>query len=229
MLQLQRVPEFCFQHVTSSPLYAQSNAKAEKGVHIVKQLLRKAKDSNSDLYLSLLSYRASPLEHGMSRAQLLMGRKLHTTLPHMGEPEKYKQVRQKQKHLRRRQKINYDKSSRSLVPLVPHDIVRVEGSNSWSKKATVMEEVSPRSYTVRTEDGQILRRNRRSLLKTKETFEEQEQLQGESPACTASAEVTSAAEAPPVLEDGGAAEQVHSTPVLRRSARNIKAPDRLNL
>ncbi|KAK1796050.1 hypothetical protein P4O66_009145 [Electrophorus voltai] len=34
-----------FQHVTSSPLYVQSNGKAEKGVHIVKQLL---KDDNAD-------------------------------------------------------------------------------------------------------------------------------------------------------------------------------------
>ncbi|XP_049342057.1 uncharacterized protein LOC125806165 [Astyanax mexicanus] len=71
------------EHVTSSPLYAQSNGKAEKGVHIVKQLLKKAKDCNADPYLALLSYRASPLEHGMSPAELLMRRKLRTTLPHI--------------------------------------------------------------------------------------------------------------------------------------------------
>ncbi|KAI3354718.1 hypothetical protein L3Q82_004511 [Scortum barcoo] len=44
--------EYDFQLVTSSPLYAQSNGKAEKGVHIVKQLLKKAKDSNSGPYLA---------------------------------------------------------------------------------------------------------------------------------------------------------------------------------
>ena len=49
-----------FNHVTSSPLYAQSNGKAEKGVYILKQLLKKAADSSSDPYLALLSYRASP-------------------------------------------------------------------------------------------------------------------------------------------------------------------------
>lgn len=55
--------EYDFRHVTSSPLYPQSNGKAEKGVHIVKQFLKKAHDSNSDPYLALLSYPASPLEH----------------------------------------------------------------------------------------------------------------------------------------------------------------------
>ncbi|KAL7836399.1 hypothetical protein AOLI_G00276830 [Acnodon oligacanthus] len=76
-----------FHHVTSIPLYAQSNGKAEKGVHIVKELLRKAMDGNGDAYLALLSYRASPLEHGMSPAELLMGHKLRTTLPHTARPK----------------------------------------------------------------------------------------------------------------------------------------------
>ncbi|XP_056158097.1 thyrotropin receptor-like [Lampris incognitus] len=37
--------QYDFRHVTSSPLYAQSNGKAEKGTHILKQLLKKAADS----------------------------------------------------------------------------------------------------------------------------------------------------------------------------------------
>ena len=58
--------------MTSSPLYPQSNGKAKKGVYIVKQLLKKAQDNNSDPCLALLSYRASPLEHGLSPAEILM-------------------------------------------------------------------------------------------------------------------------------------------------------------
>ena len=46
-----------FLHRTSSPGYAQSNAKAERGVGIVKSVLNKAFDRNADLYLSLLAYR----------------------------------------------------------------------------------------------------------------------------------------------------------------------------
>ncbi len=70
-----------FKHVTSSPHHAQSNRKAEKGVHIVKQLLKKASAGKADPYLALLSYRATPLEHGASPAELLMNRKIRTTLP----------------------------------------------------------------------------------------------------------------------------------------------------
>ena len=212
--------EYDFKHVTSSPLYAQSNGKAEKGVHIVKQLLKKAKDSNSDPYLALLSYRASPLEHGMSPAELLMGRRLRTTLPNIAKQKWHKEVRQKQKRLQKRQKVNYDKASRSLAPLARHDTVRLEDCNIWSKKATVLEEVSPRSYTVRTEDGQILRRNRRSLLKTRETLQEQT-TEGNQAG-------TTSAEPPAVSDDTTSAEQTAS-PVLRRSTRNIRAPDKLNL
>ncbi len=73
--------QYDFKHVTSSPHYAQSNGQAEKGVHILKQLLKKAADSDSDPYLALLSYRASPLQCGLSPAELLMKRKLRTTLP----------------------------------------------------------------------------------------------------------------------------------------------------
>uniref|UniRef100_A0A3Q2EKA6 Integrase catalytic domain-containing protein n=1 Tax=Cyprinodon variegatus TaxID=28743 RepID=A0A3Q2EKA6_CYPVA len=212
--------EYDFRHVTSSPLYAQSNGKAEKGVHIVKQLLKKAQESHSDPYLALLSYRASPLEHGLSPAEILMGRRLRTTLPYTSEP-KQKEVKQKQKHLQRRQKANYDKSTKSLVPLARHDTVRIHDSSTWSKKATVLQEVSPRSYNVKTEDGQVLRRNRRSLLKTQDTWQEQtdEDSLGD-PASTATDD--------PPSEDHQRAVET-DLPVLRRSSRTVKAPDRLNL
>lgn len=69
--------------MTSSPLHPQSNGKAEKGVHIVKQLLKKAQDSRCDPYLALLSYQTTPLEHVKSPAGLLVGHRLRTTLPYM--------------------------------------------------------------------------------------------------------------------------------------------------
>ncbi|TRY57634.1 hypothetical protein DNTS_005336 [Danionella cerebrum] len=58
--------------------------------------------------------------------------------------------------------------AKGLEPLHNNDTVRLEDCNTWSKRATVLEQVNPRSYTVKTEDGHHLRRNRRSLLKTKE-------------------------------------------------------------
>ena len=212
--------DYDFQHVTSSPRYAQSNGKAEKGVHIVKQLLKRAKESGSDPYLALLSYRASPLEHGMSPAEILMGRRLRTMIPYTTEQKKHK-VNQKQKMLQKRQKANYDKSTRNVLPLERNDTVRIQDSNSWTRKATVLEEVNPRSYTVRTEDGQILRRNRKDLLKTNETPQEQtDDNTKEDPACTT--------EPPSVPDSIVTTEQTH-LPELRRSTHNVRVPDRLNL
>uniref|UniRef100_A0A3B3QZC1 Gypsy retrotransposon integrase-like protein 1 n=1 Tax=Paramormyrops kingsleyae TaxID=1676925 RepID=A0A3B3QZC1_9TELE len=162
-----------FKHVTSSPLHAQSNGKAEKGVHIVKQLLKKASEGKSDPYLALLSYRATPLEHGASPAELLMNRKIRTTLPFRIDTKQDKMsnanIRLKQKALQKRQKTNYDKQTKMLEVLSKNDIVRVEDANCWDKKAVVLEEVNPRSYVVKAENGQILRRNRRSLLKMRDT------------------------------------------------------------
>ncbi|UYV70268.1 hypothetical protein LAZ67_7002334 [Cordylochernes scorpioides] len=50
---------------------------AEAGVKIAKLILKK----NQDPSLGLLEYRSTPLENGYSPAELLMGRKLRTTLP----------------------------------------------------------------------------------------------------------------------------------------------------
>lgn len=209
--------EYDFKHVTSSPLHPQSNGKAEKGVHIVKQLLKKAQDGKADPYLALLSYRASPLEHGKSPAEILMGRKLRTTLPYT-TTRKHKQVRDKMKQLQKRQKVNFDKSSKSLKPLAPNEAVRVEDANIWEKRATVLEEVNPRSYNVKTEDGLILRRNRRSLLYTQKTMGPSE---GQCDDNNTPPEPTT-----PVKDS---VEQRDQSPIVRRSARSIKPPDRLNL
>ena len=47
---------YTFQHVTSSPLFAQSNGQAERTVQTVKKMLR---DSN-DPYMVILTYRSTP-------------------------------------------------------------------------------------------------------------------------------------------------------------------------
>ncbi|XP_064468610.1 uncharacterized protein K02A2.6-like [Ornithodoros turicata] len=66
-----------FRHVTSSPRYAQSNGLAEAAVKIIKNSMKKT----GDPYESLLAYRSSPLQNGYCPSELLMGRRLRTTIP----------------------------------------------------------------------------------------------------------------------------------------------------
>lgn len=213
--------QYDFRHVTSSPHYAQSNGQAEKGVHILKQLLKKAADSSADPYLALLSYRASPLQCGLSPAELLMKRKLRTTLPsHPNDKSEQKnpaKIENKLRQQKMRQKSFYDRTTKHLPPLATNNTVRIEDADGWSTRATVLQEVAPRSYTVRTDDGQILRRNRRSLLKTPQgTDSELSVTGGESQVIpTPAMDCSTDSDTP--------------TPELRRSTREIRKPDRLNL
>ena len=66
----------------------------------------------------------------------------------------------------------YNQGAKSLPSLSAHDTVRIQNGTSWATKGKVIEplEYPPRSYTVETESGHRLRRNRRDLLSTKEEF-----------------------------------------------------------
>ena len=66
-----------FVHTTSSPTYPQSNGEAKRAVRTIKALLKKADDP----LLALLAYRSTPLKNGYSPAELLMCRRLRTTVP----------------------------------------------------------------------------------------------------------------------------------------------------
>ena len=118
------------------------------------------------------------------------------------------------------QKSFYDRTTKHLPPLTTNDTVRIEDADGWSTKATVVQEVAPRSYTVKTDDGQILRRNRRSLLKTPQgTVGELSVTCGESQVIpTPAMDCNTDSHTP-----------TPSEPELRRSTREIRKPDRLNL
>ncbi|XP_032226847.1 uncharacterized protein K02A2.6-like [Nematostella vectensis] len=66
-----------FDHISSSPRYAQSNGESERAVETIKNFLKKCDDE----YLALLSCRNTPLHNGYSPSQLSMGRKLKTRVP----------------------------------------------------------------------------------------------------------------------------------------------------
>ena len=155
--------EYEFSHVTSSPKYPQANGEAERAVKTTKLLLEK----NADPYLAMLAYRSTPLENGHSPSQLLMGRRLRTTLPIAPEQlkpsvPKEKVVREKERKFKKRNKRNFDSrhKARELQPLQPGDTVWIPENKS---NGTIIEQSNPRSYNVRVENGTI-RRNRRDLI-----------------------------------------------------------------
>ncbi|UYV62413.1 hypothetical protein LAZ67_2000471, partial [Cordylochernes scorpioides] len=157
--------QYGFTHVTSSPRFPQSNGMAEAGVKIAKLILKK----NQDPSLGLLEYRSTPLENGYSPAELLMGRKLRTTLPIAPEnlnPRLVDSQTLKRKEGRRRKdmKSRYDRrcGATDMEELSEGDTVWITDMRTWGivkKKAS-----TPRSYMVDTPVG-TLRRNRFHLRK----------------------------------------------------------------
>ena len=167
-----------FEHVTSSPGYAQSNGGAERAVRIAKSLMKKAVEDGADPYLSLLNHRNTPRDTILgSPAQRLMSRHTKTLLPMAEEqlkPEvKDPEVIQKRlQHYKCLQKKSYDRGARNLPVLKQGDVVRIRGEKGFPQKGVIIEKSKyPRSYLVKSSSG-TYRRNRRHLLKVEEPIEE---------------------------------------------------------
>ena len=110
-----------FEHLTSSPNYPQSNGKVENAIKTAKSLMKKARESGQDFYLSLLAWRNTPTEGmGSSPAQRLFSRHTKTSLPTVSrllEPEPVKQVRDKLYERKEIQAEYFNKGSKELPSL----------------------------------------------------------------------------------------------------------------
>ena len=157
-----------FQHDTSSPEYPQSNGCVERMIQTVKKCLKKNIRDGDDPYLALLSLRTTPINENFSSPSTIMfGRKLRTILPSM---------HQTNDPVRPKPNVEADKYH-MLPPLNVGDTVRIHDGNAWSRKGTVSENCTqPRSYNVETEEGRILRRNRKAILKSPEASDINQQL-----------------------------------------------------
>ncbi len=144
-----------FKHVTSSPLYAQSNGEAERAVQTAKILLQE-----SDPAKAFLAYRSTPLQGGKSPSELLFGRRIRCTLPCVPtslEPswpgiENWKREESESK-IKQKQYYDARHGVKEIHPLEPGDSVWIQGEN---KPGTVRVQQSdpPRFYTEAASYGE---------------------------------------------------------------------------
>lgn len=164
----QFAEEWEFVHTTSSPHYPRSNGLVESSVKTVKSLMKKAQEGKEDFYKSLLIYRSTPLQNGLSPAQMLMGRRIRANLPISDEllnTHNSALVRLSKERQQEKQKLYHDRRAKSLSDLRSGDQVRLRDHEKgiWMQKGIVQAQVAPRSYTVRTDRGTEVRRNRVDL------------------------------------------------------------------
>lgn len=169
-----------FKAETSSPRFPQSNGMVERHLQTVKHMLNKAEYEGRDPFLTLLEYRNTPIAHNLpSPAELMFGHKINGLLPRKEDffaDEKYKddkhdQVRQKLLARQEKQKKYYDYNAKPLRKVEENDIVFVDDNYTTRKgqpkqPAIVLGKAErPRSYNLLKEDGSVVQRNRRHLLR----------------------------------------------------------------
>lgn len=150
--------KYDFTHTISSPHFPRANGLAEKGVQVVKRLLKKSEYAGEEFWVALLNYRISPLIDGRTPSQLLMGRMLRGRLPDFSSASTSSVRKHPQDHCK----------GIPLTPLSEGDVVRIRNDKGWFPKARVEKLAGPRSYIVCTDEGRRYRRNRQHLKRTPE-------------------------------------------------------------
>ncbi|CAI5681987.1 unnamed protein product [Oreochromis niloticus] len=153
----------------SSPGFPSSNGMAERAIKTVKHALKKAARTGTDPHLVLLSLRNTPVTGlSVSPAQMLMGRVLRSTLPcasavlRQSTPQN---IPDKVRGLQSKRKYHFDQHARPLPVLTSGDTVHMQTRRGWEPAVVAHRREEPRSYTVQTPEGEVLRRNRRHLRK----------------------------------------------------------------
>ena len=173
----QFAKDWGFDHVTSSPTYAQSNGFIERTIQTVKKTLKKAKDSNTDIDMALLCLRTTPINHNLpSPAQLLYKKTIRGNLPiriRNTHPEKDNILEELHKRQQEQEKY-YNRGAKDLPTLHNGQYVTVINPQSatWEKAVITGTNKEPRSYNVTTENGNTIRRNRRHIRTDSSTREE---------------------------------------------------------
>ena len=159
--------EWQFIHTTSSPGHAQSNGKAESAVKIIKHIL----NTSEDPWRALMEWRATPNRDFPSPSERLYNRRIRTLVPQPTETLEDQNIDLDKVAMARsirqqRMASTYNREKRPLAALQHGQPVLLKQVNDKIAKwrpATVLESVSDRSYLVKNDKENIVRRNRVDL------------------------------------------------------------------
>lgn len=159
---LQFAKEWGFNVTTSSPHYPRSNGMAERYVQTIKQFLKKAEFSNSDIYQSLLAYRQTPVAGlPFSPAEMLFSRCIRGPLPYTEERLNPVVVQASNSLVERQaiQKKQHDEKAKQLQPIAEgtNVMIKTPADREWTKGQVVAKTAQPRSYIVMGDQGHLRR------------------------------------------------------------------------
>ena len=163
-----------FTHTTSSPEFPQSNGLVERAIQTIKRTLIKCQETNSDPYLALLALRTTNNSTNTSPDQVLFNRKLRTTLPKMMEP---RQTDSRRPNIPTPVIQRYNQTAKDLKPLHRGQTIRYHHNGKWSRHGMILNTKEQiRSYQLLNDEGNVIRRNRRHLIPSKDKFSVREEV-----------------------------------------------------
>jgi hypothetical protein len=158
-----------FQHITSSPNFAQSNGRAENAVKTAKRLMQKEVEAGTDPLLALLDWRNTPTESSnKAPVEIMFGRRTRTRLPMTDKQLRTAFAQQAQTALiksKERQAAYYNRGARErdYNHLRAGQTVRVKFSDNDWRKAEIIKCHPNRAFDVRLPDGTTRRRTSRHV------------------------------------------------------------------
>ena len=220
-----------FEHITSSPGHSQSNGMAESAVKTAKRIIKRAKESKTDVYLAILDHRNTPKQSTRNNpAQSLMNRRTKTLLPTTASllvPKLTYGQHHSLQNSKRRQAWYHDRHARDLQPLKEGDVVRMKpfqkhGGHEW-RQGVVSKRLDERSYQVETATNSY-RRNRVHLRRS--TEQPQAGTEREVPANDQSDSTNQSVTVVTPPEPVVVSEQTETLPIVTRSGRAVHVPAR---
>ena len=168
--------EWGFRHSTSSPMYPQSNGKAEATVKSMKRIIQaswtRATLDQRKLTRALLQYRNTPSQRDrLSPAQKLFGKPIQDTLPahrRAFAPQWQTSAEDAEEHTaNHKEQVEhyYNQHTRTLPEIHVGSNVAIQNTVTklWDIYGTVTAIGPHRRYHIKTASGRVLTRNRRYL------------------------------------------------------------------